>query len=161
MAENTNKVEVLNEEVMLERGKFTANGYTFTVEPVYLGEENLYLAEMQVSPVPNYKNEEEDKPISELEDKELSNWAIALFSQNQTETKKTGWFKRIFVKLFYKNNYRYYDNNPLIQPFIKWIEQKVSYNGKKIKFYELERKFGLNKSEIEKLFIYFHEISGF
>lgn len=157
MDENPNKVEVQNEEVMMERGKFTANGYTFTVQPVYLGEENLYLAEMQVSPVPNY----DDKPIDELTDKELGEWVIALFSQTAAEQTKPNWFKRLFARLFHHNDYHYYNTNPVIQPLLKWIENKVSYNGQKVKFYELERKFGLNKVEIEQLFIYFHEISGF
>lgn len=162
------KTEVINEEVMMERGLFTANGYTFTVKPVYLGEESLYLSEMTLSPVPNMDttNGEEERTVKDLTDKELSSWAIALFSHsvNGTEEKKLkkkSFFKKLLLKLFYKNNYHYYNDTPNVQPIIKWIEDKVSYNGHKIKFYDLERKFGLSKAEIEKLFIYFHELSGF
>lgn len=161
------QTEVINEDVMLERGLFTANGYTFTVKPVYLGEESLYLSEMTVSPVPNI---EEDKTVKDLSNKELSSWAIALFSHTINENseenseqvpKKKNIFKKIFIRLFHRNNYHFYDDVPAVQPIIKWIEQKVTCEGKKIKFYDLERKYGLNKAEIEKLFIYFHELSGF
>lgn len=162
------KTEVINEDIMMERGLFTANGYTFTVKPVYLGEESLYLSEMTLAPVPNIEsgNGEEEKTAKDLTDKELSSWAIALFSHSingadKGKLKKKGFFKRLFLKMFYKNDYRYYSDTPKVQPIIRWIEEKVSYNGHKIKFYDLERKFGLSKAEIEKLFIYFHELSGF
>ncbi len=44
---------------------------------------------------------------------------------------------------------------------IKWLEKKVSYKGRKIKFYDLERKYGLNKLEIHQLMCKFMEISNF
>lgn len=162
--ENTQvkKTEIFNENTMMERGTFTANGHTFTVKPVYLGEESSYLSEMTVSPVPNV---EDDKSINDLSNKELSSWAIALFSSSLNITdnpkKERGFFGKLFVKLFNRNNYHYYDNAPAVQPLIKWIEKKVTCDGHKVKFYELERKYGLSKAEIEKLFIYFHELSGF
>lgn len=162
-----NKNAILNEDTMMERGRFTANGYTFAVEPVYLGEERAYIADMTISPTPNYYNEDKTtKPIAELTDKELGSWAIALFTTDTTnsmadtdDTKNL--FSRLYERFSKPKDYRYYKDNPAVQPFIKWIERKVSYNGKPIKFYDLERKFGLNKAEIERLFIYFHELSGF
>lgn len=151
------KAKVINRENMLERGKFEANGYTFTVKPVYLGEVDDYFEDMSLSPVPT-------EGYETLSDKELSKWAIALFSKsaNEVENKPKKKFKFKFLsKLFHKNDYNYYNHLPKVQPLIKWIEQKVEYKGKKIKFYDLERKYGLNKAEIERLFIYFHELSNF
>lgn len=153
--------EIVSESTMMERGKFTANGYTFTVRPVYLGEEDDYLSEIAVSPVPVSN---EGKPDYDLEDdKKLGQWSIALFSKtlNKTGKIKHGRFYNFLRKLFRKKDYRYYADVPAIQPLIKWIERKVTYKGRKIHFYDLERKYGLSKAEIERLFIYFHELSGF
>lgn len=150
-----NKSPVINEDVMMERGKFIANGYMFHVKPIFLGEEDEYLSEMTVSPV---LSDNENQPT----DKELGTWAIALFSSTVNKpNKKQNKIIAFLKNLFCKKNYRYYDDYPAVQPLIKWLERKVTYKGKKIRFYDLERKFGLNKTEIEKLFIYFHEISGF
>lgn len=149
-----------NEQLMLERGKFVANGYTFTVRPVYLGEEDEYLAEMTVSPIPVTN---EGELLNQENDKQMSQWLIALFSEslNGIKKKKRGRFYNFLCWLFRRRDYRYYSNVPAIQPLLKWIEKKVTCNGKKIRFYDLERKYGLSKAEIERLFIYFHELSGF
>lgn len=149
-----------NENTMLERGKFVANGYTFTVRPVYLGEEDEYLSEMTVSPIPVAQDETDS---NSNEEKRLAQWAIVLFSEslNQVKKKKRGRIYNFFCWLFRRRDYRYYSNVPSIQPLIKWIERKVTYNGKRIRFYDLERKYGLSKADIERLFIYFHELSGF
>lgn len=155
--ENNN---VLNEDTMLERGKFVANGYTFLVKPVYLGEEDEYLSEMTVSPIPIIK---EGEKLDQENDKEMAQWPIVLFSEslNNVKKKKRGRFYNFLCWLFRRRDYRYYSNVPAVQPLIKWIERKVTCNGKKVYFYDLERKYGLNKAEIERLFIYFHELSGF
>lgn len=161
--DNTNNA-FLNEDTMLERGIFEANGYKFHVRPVYLGEEDEYLSQMTVLPTPVPK--EDGKEYTE---KELGQWAIALFSKNvnsgsSNNDENLGFFKKIakfFSKLFNRKNYEYYSEYPSIQPIVKWLEKKVTYKGKKIRFYDLERKFGLNKAEIEHLIIYFHELSGF
>lgn len=151
---------IVNEEIMLERGKFVANGYTFTVRPVYLGEEDEYLSEMTVSPIPI---EKEGEKIDQDDDKKMSQWSIALFSEslNGVKKRKKGRFYNFLCWLFRRRDYHYYSDVPAIQPLIKWIERKVTCNGKKIRFYDLERKYGLSKAEIERLFIYFHELSGF
>lgn len=153
-------MEIKNEDVMFERGKFTANGYTFTVRPVYLGEEDEYLSQVTVSPVPVSQDGEE---IDKNDDKKMGQWAIVLFSEslNKVKKKKKGKLYQFFTWLFKRRDYRYYSDVPSIQPIIKWIEKKVTYNGKKVYFYDLERKYGLSKADIERLFIYFHEISGF
>ncbi len=151
---------IANQETMLERGKFLANGYTFTVKPVYLGEEDEYLSEMKVSPIPVEKGGE---TLDKENDKSMSQWAITLFSNalNGVNKKKRGRFYNFFCWLFRRRDYRYYSDVPVVQPLIKWIEKKVTCNGRKVYFYELERKYGLSKADIERLFIYFHEISGF
>ncbi len=154
-----NKVEILNEDIMMERGKFRANGYTFTVKPVYLGEEDEYFSDMTISPVPKME-EGDDAPT----DKELSRWAIALFSDKVNEagrSAKRGILKRFLDRFIHRNDYRYYSDKPAAMVLVKWLERKVFYKGRKVKFYQLERKFKLNKAEIEKLIIYFHELSGF
>lgn len=150
---------IVNEEVMMERGKFRANGYTFVVKPVYLGEEDQYFSEMAVPPIPVSDN---GNSIQEKNDKELSKWIISLFSDSVNGKRKNkNIFKRIFFFFTRKRDYTYYSDVPSIQPIIKWLEKKVTYNGKKVYFYDLERKYGLSKSEIERLIIYFHELSGF
>lgn len=153
-------MEIKNEETMFERGKFTANGYTFTVKPVYLGEEDEYLSQVTVSPVPVENNGEK---FDKTDDKKMGQWAIVLFSEslNGVKKKKKGKLYQFFTWLFKRRDYHYYDDVPSIQPIIKWLEKKVTYNGKRIRFYDLERKYGLSKADIERLFIYFHEISGF
>lgn len=157
-------VSVLNEDAMLERGIFEANGYQFTVRPVYLGEEDEYLSQMTVSPVPIPKEDGEAHT-----EKELGQWSIALFSKSvnfakkdvEEETGFLGFLSRLYRRLFHPKDYRYYADSPAIQPLVMWIERKVTYKGRKVRFYDLERKFGLNKAEIERLIIYFHELSGF
>ena len=156
------KHTILNEETMLERGKYTANGYTFAVRPVFLGEEEDYLNDVIYSPSPAPKEDGED-----YTDKELGQFAIALFSKSMKPSdteEKHGLFaflSRLFQRLFQPKDYRYYVNSPGVQPLIKWLERKVTYHGRKVRFYDLERKYGLNKAEIERLIIYFHELSGF
>lgn len=156
----TNNLEIVNEDIMLERGKFVANGYTFMVSPIYLMEEDEYFADLKLSPVPI--SIEEGK---ELSDKELGQWAMALFSTKVNNDgkpyKKPKLWQRFIVWLFYRNDYHYYAASKSVAPFVKWIEKKVKYKGKNIKFYDLERKFLLSKAEIERLFIYLHQISGF
>lgn len=146
-------------ETMLERGIFVANGYKFVVKPIYLGEESEYLSDVSYALYPHTKDGQE------LTDKDLSRYAIALFQLNPSdnENEQLGLFgkiKRWLVKAFSKD-YRFYSYNPSILGLVKWIEKKVYYKGKRIKFYQLERKFGLSKSEIVKLFGYFQELSGF
>lgn len=146
---------------VLERGEIVLNGYTFTVKPVFFGEERDYLQDVPISIYPHSKQEQE------LTDKDISRFGIALFMQDGTEyeqSKKIGLFgkiKRWFVKKFI-HDYRYYSDNPTILGLVKWIEKKVYYKGRPIRFYDLERKFGLNKSEIVKLFGFFQDdVSGF
>lgn len=152
---------VISKEAMMERGKFIANGYTFMVKPVFLGEEDDYLSQLTVSPVPVKLDNETE--IDKDNDKKMGDWIIALFSKqiNGDRKKKHGKIYNFFMLLFHKRDYRYYSNLPTIQPLIMWLEQKVTYKGRKVYFYDLERKFGLSKADIERLIIYFHELSGF
>lgn len=154
-------MDIKNEQTMLERGKFVANGYTFTVRPVYLGEEDDFLSQVTISPVP--VNPESNTVEKTKDDKQLGKYAIALFSEalNNVKKKTHGRIYEFFCWLFKRRDYRYYKDVPLMQPLIMWIEKKVTYNGKKVYFYDLERKYGLSKAEIERLFIYFYELSGF
>ena len=147
-------------ETMLERGTFEANGYKFTVKPIFLGEEAEYLDDVAYALYPRAKEG------GEITDKDLSHYAMMLFREVNSKNNKherVGLFerfKRWFAKTFIKN-YEYYSDNPSILGLVKWIERKVYYKNKRIKFYELERKFGLTKAEIVKLFGYFQDLSGF
>lgn len=152
---------VVNENEIMERGFFTANGYTFMVKPIYLGEEDEYLSEVTAPIIPMAVGEA--KEVDMDDDKTLSRWIITLFSQTLNGGKKRnhGRIYEFFCLLFRRRDYRYYSDVPAIQPHIKWLERKVTYKNKKVRFYDLERKFGLSKADIERLFIYFHELSGF
>lgn len=160
------KVVDKNQEQMMERWTYTANGYTFTVKPVMLGEERDFLEDLKASPVPAQIIEEGVMPT----DKELGRWAITLFSEplngpiRESKEKKTilERFKTfLFKKVLRIKDYNYYEDFPAVQPILKWIERKVTYQSKPILFYDLERKFQLNKAEVEKLFIFLYKISGF
>lgn len=151
----------INKEVMMERGRFTANGYTFAVRPVYLGEEDEYFNDFALSPVPADEEEHTDKELGQYAMALFSNPANRLVQQEKERFSFVGLINRLYNRLFRPKDYRYYDASPAVQPLIKWLERKVTYKGRKIRFYDLERKYGLNKSEIQKLIAYFHELSGF
>ncbi len=160
--EDSDEIETLkSREKMLQRGKFTANGYVFTVKPLLLGEEDEYLEDVKVALYPRA----EGKKPEDFTDKELSQYAIWLFSQRNEVAlpKKQGLLDKLklrLVKTFCKN-YQYYSDNPKAMGIIKWVEKKIYYKNKRIKFYDLERKYGLSKSEIIKMLGYFEELSGF
>lgn len=157
----TNDIEKQDQEdnglgLALDRGIYIANGHKFIVKPVYLGEEDDYLNDVPYYIYP--------KKTDDLDDEKLNQFAMMLFSKKFGGTpEKRGKFeniKRWFVKTFNKKD-GYYTNFPKALGLIKWIERKVYYKGKPIKFYDLERKFGLTKVEIVKLFGYFQDLSGF
>lgn len=169
------KEKELQKDIMLERGKFCANGHVFEVKPIYLGEEDAYLESLTMSPVP--------KPIVDANGKEtsLSEKEIGQFLQFFFSNRRLAEFevasKHKIDRLFpngkpiteaavwrlkkTKRNYLYYCDNPNAMIMAMWLERKVSYRGRPIRFYDLERKFMLNKSEIERLICYLHELSGF
>ena len=158
---NETNLKIINEDIMMERGKFEANGYAFTVYPVRLKEENDFFSDLGLSPIP--------KQIVDggtITDEELALYVITLFSESanyaEGETpKKISKFRQFIIKHFYHNDYHYYEDRPKIMPFIRWLEGRVEYKGKPIKFYNLERKYGLSKAEIGRLFIYFYQLVGF
>lgn len=156
-----NSLKVINEDLMMERGKFEANGYTFTVYPVRLGEENDFFNDLQLSPIPKQIADGET-----MTDEELALYVITLFGESVNysdgeKPKAISKFRKFIVRYIYRNNYRFYENRPKIMPFIRWIERKVECKGKRIRFYDLERKYGLSKAEIGRLFIYFYQLTGF
>lgn len=148
-------------ETMLERGEIILNNHKFVVKPVFLGEEPEYLEDVSYSLYPRTKGDEEPTQ------KDLSRFAIMLFSsgldKDIEDKEKTGLLTKIkiwFLKKF-KRDYHFYVDNPTSMLLAKWIERKVFYKKKHIRFYDLERKYGLNKAEIVELFKYFQEMSGF
>lgn len=157
-----NVPEPTKQEIMKERGHFTANGYTFTVEPVTLDEEDQYFSEVGCFLYPHNKDGSE---VEDISDRELASFARALFlvDRKDNDSHKRGALEKIklwLVKHFCRD-YRFYSDTPTIMAGIKWIEKKVKYKGKRIRFYDLERKYGLSKVEIVKLFGYFEKMSNF
>lgn len=169
------KEKELQKDIMLERGKFCANGHVFEVKPIYLGEEDAYLESLTMSPVPKPITDANGKETS-LSDKEIGQF-LQFFFSNRRLAEFEHQSKRKIDRLFpngkpiteasvwrlkkTKRNYLYYCDNPNAMIMAMWLERKVSYRGRKIRFYDLERKFMLNKSEIERLICYLHELSGF
>lgn len=146
-------------DTVLERGEIVLNGYKFTVKPIYFMEEAQYLEDV---PIPLYPNQKE---VETLTEKDKSRFAITVFMRDSlTQDNKTqNVFKRIVQKIrkFLFKDYRYYSENKSVLGIVKWIERKVYYKGRQVRFYDLERKFKLNKSEIVDLFGFFQDLSGF
>ena len=169
------KEKELNKDIMLERGKFCANGHVFEVKPIYLGEEDAYLESLTMSPVPKPIMDANGKETS-LSEKEVGQF-LQFFFSNRRLSEMEIQSKRNIDRLFpngkpitqaaiwrlkkTKRNYLFYCDNPNAMIIAMWLERKVSYRGRPIRFYDLERKFMLNKSEIERLICYLHELSGF
>ncbi len=151
-------------DLMEERGYITLNGHTFKVTPVFLGEEEEYLNDLQVTPYPKKKDEELSiEKIDEIDVSTLNTFVMSLFSKSRTVGLGSRGGFRKFIECFLKKLgfKRYYYANSTAYTNIKWLQKKVYYNGKRVNFYDLERKFSLNKSEIERLFIEIHFVSGF
>ena len=169
------KEKELNKDIMLERGKFCANGHVFEVKPIYLGEEDAYLESLTMSPVPKPIMDASGNETS-LSEKEVGQF-LQFFFSNRRLAEMESQSKRSIDRLFpngkpiteaaiwrlkkTKRNYLFYCDNPNAMIIAMWLERKVSYRGRPIRFYDLERKFMLNKSEIERLICYLHELSGF
>ena len=144
-------------ETMTERYEFSANGYSFTVKPVFLGEENDYFSDVSYALYPAKKNGQE------VTEKDLSHFAMALWRKDDSEPEKLGFLERvkIFIAKKFTHTYEYYADVPSAAKIAKWVEKKVFYKGKPVRFYDLERKFQLSKSEIVNLLKVLQDASGF
>ena len=150
-----------SKELMNERYEFIANDYKFIIRPIFLGEEDLFMEEFKFyGMLAEKKTDDNQKKILMLQ---LFSKSIkkAIYNDNEVDLDpyvKLKIFKRFFGnKKIYSNIYK----DMIIEPLIKWIEKKITIKGKKIKFYELERKYGLNKLEIYDLLYMFIDISNF
>lgn len=156
MEEIKTGTEISAYEIVQERGHYTANGFTFEILPVYFEEEFDYYSDNPLSML--LQKQQED-----IDDKNLSQYIIALFQVKSKDDvlASLGLFGRMKLKLvkLFSKNYHYYSDNPSAVGFVKWIEKKVKYKGKKIRFYDLERKYGLTKLEIAKMYRYMEELS--
>lgn len=150
------ELEVSAFEIVQERGQYTANGFTFEIKPVYFEEEAEYFSDNPLSMLLQQRKES-------VEDKDLAQYIVALFQVKSKEEvlAELGLFGKMKLKLvkLFRKNYHYYSDNPGAVGLIKWIEKKVKYKGKNIKFYDLERKYGLTKLEIAKMYRYMEELS--
>ncbi len=162
---NTDKVKDTNNqkmETIFQRGMFEANGYQFSVSPIFLEEIDEYINDQVY--VPNKYNEDE----TEKTDKQLGEFLIGCFARTEEEELEDESFQQEPKSGFLQKNKTTetkdkadYSKYPLAQGFIKWIERKVSYKNELIKFQDLEHKFFLTKGEIARLIIYISELSGF
>ncbi len=148
-------------DLMEERGYISLNGHTFKVIPVFLGEEEEYLTDLQITPAP--PKSDDDDAESDYDEKQLNRFIMSLFSKSRAvglgnRTPKKKLFELVMKKLGFK---KYFYANSTAYTNVKWVQKKVQYNNKYVRFYDLERKFRLNKAEIERLFIEIHTLSGF
>ncbi len=148
---------------MTQRGIYTAYKYTFNVEPIYLQEVDEYLHDNVYVP------RKTDINGNVITDKELSTFMSQCFlkdtakateTEEEVEEKKESAVDKV-KSLFRKKSKVDYSEFPMAKGIVKWVERKVSYNGKKICFEDLEQKYKLSKVEIAKLIMYLSEFSGF
>lgn len=156
--EEDDEEKVYSKEQMLERGCFKANGYCFDVKPITFFETMDIFNKKKVFIPSRY-----DMYGDEMSDKELGRRLAGLFNRvvPKEPVKKSLWkrFKEFFA--IGGAGIVDYSEYPDAEETIKWVEAKVSYNGKPIHFYDLETKFMLTKGEIANLLIYLFEFSGF
>ena len=162
MEEKQSINEVGMYETIQERGSYYANGYKFEVEPIRFEEESSYFRDV---PLSIYLQNPEKEDREEITEQYLARLIASLFQSNSEEEVeaslgKYGRLKLWLVKLTSKR-YKYYSDNPSVIGLIKWLERKVKYKHKHIRFYDLERKYKLTKREIAGLFLYMHNLSGF
>lgn len=151
--------EIFSKDEMSERGFFEANGYIFMVKPI------TFFETLEITSKGIYVPSRYDRFGDEVTDKELGRALSTIFKKQEvTEQEKLPFYKRIakwFKDKFRPKDYVDYSLYPSAKDTIELIESKVSYKGKKVKFYELETKFNLSKGEIANLLIYLLEFSGF
>lgn len=154
-----NELEDINvvgdDEQTLERGVFVANNYIFDIQSVRFEEEREYFSDVPLSIHLLNKKEEPQQDLARI-------MATLFQIDSEEEIKaslgKFGKLKLWLVKHF-RRNYKYYSDSPSATGLIKWLERKVRYKNKRIRFYDLERKFRLTKKEIADMFLYLHNLS--
>lgn len=157
------KINDIDRNSMFERGKITLNGYTFTVKPILLGEEDDYREDVKYNLYPRNPDGTKKTDCTELELKQYIRYLFKKDDMTTFTNGQAGLLKKIklwLVKTF-RRDYMYYSDNLAVLGLVKWIEKKVYYKGRHIRFYDLERKYKLTKIEILKLFEYFEELSDF
>lgn len=149
-------------DIILERTLLEINGHTFKIKPITLGEEVDFQTDFKYSIMPETNGKEiEDDDIMQLMMGLFADKKRILEEMGSIHIRKKTW-TQIFKELYYRNrkDKKYYQN-VAGYGMVKWLEKKVSCNGRKIKFYDLERKYGLTKLEIHQLMSKFMEISNF
>lgn len=164
---HTNKLEENSPKslaIMAQRGVYEANGYSFVVKPVYCYEVEEYSKDKVYIP---RRVDDEGNPVS---NKDLSVFISQCFykdvptifeaveREESLASKPVGFVEKL-KNLFKRKSKIDYSQFPMAKGMVKWIEKKVSYNGKAILFEDLEIKYGLTKPEIAKLLMYLSDIS--
>lgn len=158
--EDTKESEnAFKKETFDQRGIFEANGYKFTVYPILCKEVSEYINDKVMIP------KQFDENGNKISDKDLGKFLISCFSTVSDDKNNQGSINNVNRKSVFKTrnnkNDVDYSKYKYAYGFVKWIEKKVYYNGKPVKFEDLEMKYSLTKSEIAKLIIYLSDFSGF
>lgn len=156
-----NQIETMQQQKdkMDEKGRIMLNGFEFIITPIFIGEEEKFRNDVTFSALPRKENKDED-----FTDKELSDHMITIFA-NQAFEKKENKCKIITnkkaIKIIKKFSKKHYYADKYAKPLVYWLQQKIRYKDKLVKFYDLERKFKLSKSDIGKIIVTLYKISGF
>ena len=70
-------------------------------------------------------------------------------------------FEDLFQQLLIGNAIGNENFSKTISNMQKWIDKKITFNGNKATFTEMEEKYSLTKNEIMRIYIHFCDISGF
>lgn len=141
--------------------EFEAHNHKFKIFPVTLDEVGEFLNDKVLIP------RKTDSEGNEVSDYELGACLIRVFFASdihQTpfkviENKRLiDKIKSLFKKPIPEIDYTQYT---LAYPIVKWLERKVYYCNKPIKFKDLEKKFALTKAEIARMLIALNDFSGF
>jgi hypothetical protein len=140
-----------------KRGEFVANGIKFKVRPVDGVETVRFLKVLS-----------EARIFAEVIGKGRFQTALSfsrLFTDldENNKPRKRGFIEELKLKYYEKihKNYKRYKRFPLGCEVAEWVEKLVEVDNKRVRFYDLEKKYLLSKEEIEKLIIYICELSGF
>lgn len=154
----------LSLSIMAQRGIYKANGYSFTVKAVYFHEVEEYLNDKVYIPrrVDDEGNLVSNKDLSVYMARCFYKGIPDLFEEGEKKESLASEPKGFVEKLkdlFKRKSKIDYSQFPIATGMVKWIERKVSYNGKPILFEDLESKYQLTKAEIAKMLMYLSDIS--
>ncbi len=157
-----NKEIKLGKEIIQERAIFSANGHDFKIKPITLGEEFEFQSEFKINLIPHDNMSDEDiinLMMAMFNNVEMKNGDFAKIKALKKIPLRTILWKKITRKPI-SYDYEYYKGCHAYS-LVKWLEKKITINGKQIHFYDIENVYGLNKLEIYDMICKFMELSNF